>query len=250
MFNSIILKHILMKSFLSILFATALTSTLLMTSCSDDASLFTSEDTENFVDESIFAIQSNAVAGRGGCLELVFPINVIFPDQTTFEASDYESLRAELKAWYEANAEDLGLPAKGEGPRGERPDIDPSLLPTLDFPIEAITSEGETISIADKEELHTLRRACKREMRRGRKGDKCFKPVFPLTIVFPDGTEAAFDDRKALKTALREWKDANPDSEDRPTLKFPVTVELEDGATQEVGSKEDLELLKETCANG
>lgn len=246
----------MMKNFLNFFLFLGLTTTLFLASCSDDSSFFSADDSENFVDESVFAIQANSVSGKGGCLELIFPINIIFPDGAVTEVSDHETLRSELKAWYEANAEELGLPAQGNGHKGRRQhgrdsiNIDPSLLPTLDFPIEAITSEGETISIADRAELFTLKRECKRDMRRTRRGKaKCFKPTFPLTVDFPDGTSAEYEDRSAMKAGLRAWKEANPDASERPTLQFPVTVELEDGTTQEVGSKEDLEALKESCAS-
>jgi hypothetical protein len=244
-----------MKKILNVLFGTLLTFTLFLTSCSDDASIFTAEDTENYVDQSVFAVQAEANAGKMGCFEFIFPINILFPDGTSTEVADYESMRATLKAWYEANAEELGLPAKGERDRGNRPDIDPSLLPTLDFPVEVVSAEGETISIADRDALRELRRSCRKDFYGGRghhghgRGDKCFKLVFPISIAFPDGTTTEVADRRELKQTIRAWKQENPDAEERPTLAFPVTVELEDETQQEVASKEDLEALKESCSN-
>lgn len=244
----------MMKKILNVLFGALLTFTLILTSCSDDASVFTSEDTENYVDQSVFAVQTQANAGKMGCFEFIFPINILFPDGSSTEAADYESLRASLKAWYEANAEELGLPERGEGRRGNRPDIDPELLPSLDFPVEVVSSEGETISIADRDALRELRKACRKDFYGGRghhghgRGDKCFKLVFPVSIAFPDESTTEVADRKELKQTLREWKQANPDAEERPMLAFPVTVELEDETQQEVGSKEDLEALKDSCS--
>tara|TARA_Y100000385_G_scaffold291649_1_gene371065 strand:+ start:9378 stop:10115 length:738 start_codon:yes stop_codon:yes gene_type:complete len=245
----------MMKKILNVLFGALLTFTLFLTSCSDDASIFTTEDTENFVDQSVFAVQAQANAGKMGCFEFIFPINILFPDGSSSEVADYETMRSALKAWYEANAEELGLPTGEDRGRGNRPDIDPSLLPSLDFPVEVVSAEGETISIADRDALKELKKSCRKDFYGGRghhghrRGDKCFKLVFPVTIAFPDTTTAEVADRKELKQTIRTWKDANPDSEDRPSLAFPVTVELEDETQQEVASKEDLQALKESCSN-
>ncbi len=243
-----------MKKILNVLFGTALTFALFLTSCSDDASLLTSADTENFVDQSIFAIQSEANAGKMGCFEFIFPITILFPDGSTVEVADYDAKRTVLKTWFETNAEELGLPIGGGRKPGMRPDIDPELLPTLDFPVEVVSAQGETISITDRDALKELKKACRKDFygRRGHhghgKGDRCFKLVFPLSIVFPDRTTAEVADRKALKMTLREWKTANPDATDKPSLAFPITVELEDGTTQEVATKDDLEALKTSCS--
>jgi hypothetical protein len=246
----------MMKNFLSILlFAAAFSTTLFLTSCSDDLDTEVSSDlSENFVDQSIFSIQAEANAGKFGCFEFVFPINIVFPDGTNTEVSDYETLRSTLKAWFDANKEDLDLPERDGHGRPNADEIPWDQLPTLDFPVEVITDSGETMSIADRQELHDLKKQCRRDFYQNRghhrhhRGDKCFSIVFPLSIVFPDGMTQEVEDRKALKMTLRTWKKDNPDAEERPMIQFPVTVELEDGTTQSVASKEDLEALKETCS--
>ncbi len=240
-----------MKNFVSILlFAAAFSTTLFIISCSDDLAVDNTGDfTENFVDQSVFTVQAEANAGRGGCLEFVFPIDIIFPDGTTEDVADYETMRAELRTWFEENGEGLARPGRG---RDGRDSIDFSQLPTLDFPVEVITRNGETISIDNRQELFQLKRQCHRAFdrhHRGHRGDKCFKLVFPVTIDFPYDTSEEVTDRKALKMALRAWKEANPDSDKRPMLQFPITVELQDGTTQVVGSKKDLQALKEACAD-
>ena len=248
-------KNNMMKSFLNILLTVAALSTILfITSCSEDLSEGITDDlTENFVDQSVYSIQAEANAGRFGCFEFVFPINIVFPDGTNTEVNDYETLRSSLKAWFEENGEDLNLPERGQG-RPNPEDIPWDQLPTLDFPVEVITEGGETISIADRRELRQLKRECRRSFYGGHghhghgRGDKCFHLVFPVTIVFPDDTTQEVADRKALKMTLREWKQQNPDAEERPELQFPLTVELEDETTQEVATKEDLEALKESCS--
>ncbi len=68
--------------------------------------------------------------------------------------------------------------------------------------------------------------------------------MFPLTIQFPDGTTAEAADRAELKSLAREWKEANPDSEERPAIVFPIDVTLEDGSTVTVNSKEELKALR------
>lgn len=76
------------------------------------------------------------------CFEVVFPVTVIFPDETTLEVADKTALQNAWKAWKEANP----------GTKGG---------PVFEFPIQVI-KDGETdpITINSKEELIALRKSC------------------------------------------------------------------------------------------
>ena len=194
------------------------------------------EAVAEYTDQAVFRIQESSNTGKFGCYEFVFPITVNFEDGSSLTADSYEDLKEGIKAWKEANP-------------------DSQSRPSLEFPLEVTSDEGELITVADSEELRELRIECRKEnfTKRGfkgcrGKGEKCFDIVYPVSIAFPDGTTAEAADRKEVKTLAREWKANNPDAEDRPTLVFPIDVVMEDGSTVTVDSVEDLKALKDTCS--
>lgn len=164
--------------------------------------------------------------GESNCFEFVFPISIEFSDGETEEIASFEVLKTSIKDW-RANKTD------GE----ERP--------SLVFPLEVLTKDGETVNIADKTALQSLAKSC----REGR-GERCFKPVFPISINYPDGTNVSYEDGQSLKAALSSWRSDNRGALERPSIAFPITVEFEDGSTQSVDSKEDMRTLRATCKQG
>ena len=219
------MKKSILKMLIAPMFMLALFS---LTSC-DKEEVTNETEVENFTLASVDVVQRSAGCGKHGCFEFVFPITVSLPDSTTISADSYEALRTAIKDWKEANP-------------------DATERPTLVFPIELITDEGETLTVSTQEELKDLRSACRQNARGGR-GNACFEIVFPISVEFPDATVVTYEDRAALKTGLRAWKQNNPDADEKPRLVFPITVELEDERQVEVASKEDLQTLKSECIN-
>lgn len=78
----------------------------------------------------------------------------------------------------------------------------------------------------------------------------CYELVFPVTIVFPNATTVEVDSFPELKTALRDWKIANPTSTERPSLKFPVSVINKDGEIITVSDEAGLKTLRDSCDMG
>jgi hypothetical protein len=241
----------------SFLLFTLLLISVFVTSCSEDSSTIDTETVENFVDQSVYSFQEEGNVGKFGCYEFVFPITIDYPDGTSESVDDYETLRANLKSWIEANAEDLDLPDRDSSRRhrfGYKADIPWDQLPSLGYPLEVISNEGEVSSISTREELFELKKECRKDFYGGNgrhghhKGDKCFTLVYPITLILPDETTITGTDAEDLKTQLRAWKETYEGERERPMLQFPVTVQLEDESTQEVTSKEELQALKETCS--
>jgi len=78
--------------------------------------------------------------------------------------------------------------------------------------------------------------------------NECFSFVYPLTVVLPDGTNVEVNSDEELITAVEDWYDANPDSDEDPTLVYPVNVLLEmDGSSLTVNNDDELEDLFEMC---
>ena len=79
----------------------------------------------------------------------------------------------------------------------------------------------------------------------GRHG--CYELVFPITVEFPDGTTATANNYEELGTAIKEWKEANPDAIERPSFVFPIELLSEDGEVISVADQEGLRALKVAC---
>ncbi len=213
------------------LFSLVIGLTFVFSSCEKSAGV-TSEDTIEYTTQAVFEIQERSGCGRGGCFEFVFPITIEFADGTTAEAEDYEGLRTTIQDWKEAN-----------------PDAEER--PNLSFPLEILSEDGEVLTIESSEELRQARRECRRNFgsrpHHGR-AERCFRLVYPITLTFPDATTEEVADRRALKLAVRAWRSANPDADERPTLTYPLQVEMTDGTVVDVASKEDLQALKDSCS--
>jgi len=217
------------RIFISVLMTFLLGGGLFLTSCSDDLDTDQEEVIGNFIDKSIDGINQKCRTGHRGCFEFVFPITITFADESSASPESYEDLRDAIKTWKEANPDAT-----------ERPDIA--------YPIEITTDEGEIVSIAEADELKAVAQECRMTMRPGRGVFRnCFHLVFPVEIAFADGSVLSAESKAALKIAIRAWKATHPNGGNRPTLVYPLTIKYEDGTTEEVATKEDLQAIKLAC---
>ena len=77
---------------------------------------------------------------------------------------------------------------------------------------------------------------------------KCFNLVFPVTFDMPDGsTITVTSNDEDGWTEIKAWYEANPDSEERPTLQYPVDITYRDGTTQTINNDEEMRIAKEDC---
>lgn len=206
---------------------------LTITSCTkEDVNVV---DVENYTNEAMFEIDKESNTGHKGCFEFVWPLEIVFPDETTAEFEDYQSLREGIKRWKEAN-----------------PDVDGR--PQLSFPLEIMGPNGGVYTIESKAQLkHIVKRCIKAYWDncnpRHHFNRECFRVVLPVNIKFPSGQIIEFETRIGLKSALRAWKAENPDAEEHPELAFPVNVLIkETGEKVEIATVADLRRLKETCS--
>lgn len=124
----------------------------------------------------------------------------------------------------------------------------------IQFPINVVLEDGTTQEITDEEALEELYEDCF-----GGEWDDpedcdsilieelCFDFAFPINVVLPDGTTVTANDNETLFGSIFDYYDANPDSDEDPTLAYPVNVTLEDGTPATVNNDDELEELFEEC---
>jgi len=161
------------------------------------------------------------------CFELVFPVTYLMPDGSTITVENGEDWDP-IKDWYDEN------------PNAEE-------RPELQYPVDIIFDD-ETLTIDNAEEMNMVKRECWEYEDEGR---ECFALVYPVTFIMPDGSSivVATDDEDGWEE-VKIWYDANPESEERPTLQYPVDIiyRANDGdSTVTINNEEEMEAAKDEC---
>lgn len=191
----------------------------------DDALL----SVENYVERSVTDLYRRHALGKQGCYELVFPVEIAFADGSMSTVSDHTEIKELIKAWREAG--------------GTRHDH-----PSFVYPIQVIDEDGNMIDVEDQDALKELRSDCKRDRVNNHK--PCFKPVFPITFEFIDGSTFTAESPVAFRRFIHNLREARTLGRVKATMVFPITIEYENGDKLEVGSKEELRELVKACRDG
>lgn len=177
------------------------------------------------------------------CFEYVYPLSYLMPDDTTISGDNEEHLNEQLKAWYNAN------------PNADK-------RHELIFPIDVRLDDGTILSVEHKEDFEAIYKDCKEDEHDhdhdndhdddndndDHHNDDCFKYVYPLTYTLPDGTSANANNEEETEMIFQNWHNANPDSQERPTLDFPFDVSFENhDAIITVHNEEELRGIYERC---
>lgn len=219
-------SNLKLKLFLPILFFGA----LFMTSCNDEDTL-SQVEVENYVEDAVFRMQKSCMVGIRGCYDLLFPVVILFPDTTEAEVDSYENMKETIKAWKEIN-----------------PDYDER--PSLQFPVDIMTDDGEIIIIEDRDGLRVAIKDCVRDFINShpKLNNRCYHIAFPINLKLPNGEFITLENRHELKHLLRRWKANYPNTDRKPQIQFPITIVLkEDGSKHVINSPADLRALKEEC---
>ena len=188
--------------------------------------LESTNDVQEFADIVEEDVATQTRSGSGQCFEVQYPIELTLPDATIIEVESREHMRESIIAW-----------------RTDNPDVRGRAK--VNFPIDVITSDGELVTVESPQELRQLRRSCiDRPV-----GDRrpCFRLVYPVGVVDPNGNVVKYDNRKDMRGALRRWKNANPTASTRPMLSFPINVVTKDGQQVTFQSREEMAAFKEDC---
>ena len=162
------------------------------------------------------------------CFTLVFPVTIEFPDGTTLVVEDKDAMLLAFKTWKENN-----------------PDVDGR--PVIQFPYDVTLQDESVVTFNSKEDISAVLKDCFGDRKDNPRFAKCYTLVFPVTIVFPDGTTLEVDSRETMGAVMMKWKENNPDVDERPELQFPLKVKLKDGSFVKVNSKEELGKIARGC---
>lgn len=217
------------------IFILLLIAAAFMISCNKEA---------DFVDDEYLLETRNLT---NDCFEFVFPVSFQFPDNTVIVVNSTEELQA-LKSVEHGKVK-------------------------LVFPVDIINSEGDIITVEDRLQMKQILEDCGITTQYGKGGkhgkgnnfgkawnknhkfnqgmdplEKCFEIVFPLSVVFPDGTVTEFEDKDALHSAWSAFKQANPKTKAGPEFEFPIQI-IMDGENDPipVNSKEELQIIRKNC---
>jgi hypothetical protein len=215
------MKH--SKNFLKVL--TLICFTFFMNSCTKESSEVI---TENFVNTSLEHVCTETRTSFKGCFELVFPVTIVFPDESTKEVNSFEDMKQAFREWKSANPEIKGRP-------------------NLQFPYSVTKEDGTIVTVDSRETLKTLVAECKINGEGHSGGGKdhfrpCFNLVYPITVNTPNG-QVEVASKEAMKELLKSLKGKDKKLE----FVFPITVTLKDGTTQVVNSREELRAIKVAC---
>jgi hypothetical protein len=168
------------------------------------------------------------LSGLNQCFNLVFPVIIAFPGGNSAAADNPLEIRQLITAW-----------------RILHP-FSP-LHPHLDFPYQVELQDGSIVTLNNHFDLADLREHCGGNVGDGH-GPPCFTLNYPVGVAFPDGNTTEVNSREEMIVAWMEWLEANPGTEERPSLVFPLSVTfVADGAVVEVDSMLALRQLGMDC---
>lgn len=166
--------------------------------------------------------------GLNHCFNIVFPLTIAFPDESTLTVADRQELAQAIRQW-----------------RIDNPDTEGR--PTLAYPYDVELQDGTILTISSDEDRTDLRETCGGLVGDGH-GEPCFTVNFPVTVGFPDGTSTEVNSREEALTAIMEWSEANPDATERPAIVFPISVTITaTGNVREVNSLQVFRQLLRHC---
>ena len=180
-----------------------------------------------FYDDDFYSRTESGDKRDWECFSIEYPITVTTPNGNTYTFEDEES----VKEYYEAY------------------EIDEDI--SVVYPINITDNDGELIVIDSDERLKEAYKDCYGRGRDWVENKKCFSLVYPVSYLMPDGTtiEISADDEESW-AEYKSWYDDNPESDERPSLQYPVeiTYRTEEGTeTQIISSEEEMISAKEEC---
>ncbi len=166
--------------------------------------------------------------GWEDCFTIQYPVTIQFPDGSSATADSDLQLTQLFDGWYNAHPNSMEDP-------------------TIAYPINVTLADGTTQSIGSDEEIEQIFEDCYGEWE-DTTFMECFEFVYPLQVALPDGTVQSASSNEDLDAIYMGWMEANPNSEDFPSLLFPLqVVVLENGETVTLNNEVELSAVLENC---
>lgn len=203
---------------------------------------------EVVTEEAFTDMERSGQMGCQGCFSIVYPVTLVLPDGSTAEVDGPQAIREAIRAYVQENGR-------------------PQTRPEFEYPYDVELEDGTIRTVDSKEAFRELLEECGFEPGGNGPGhggpfggngpgnggpfggnvEPCFTLVFPVTVVFEDGSTVEVDSREAIREAIRAYAAENGRPESRPTFEHPYDVELEDGTVQTINSEEDFRALLQEC---
>lgn len=153
------------------------------------------------------------------CIYVLFPQAWVLPNDSVITLADKED--SALKDWYEAN-------------------LDSEEKPELSYPVDIKNQKGEVETINNEVEMMTAKDGCEDYYEK-----ECIYVLFPQTWTLSDASEVTLADKE--DSALKDWYIANPESEEKPELAYPVDVKNKEGEILTIDNEEEMIAAKKGC---
>ena len=193
---------------------------LMIIACESDVNSLNDKDSDKL------ELREGDIMDKKECFTLAFPLEIMLPNKDVIEVTDEEEFYSFLKKWYKNNPKDKEKPG-------------------LNYPVEVLFKDDISKKINSEKEMGMLKDYC------DKKGydykEACLELAYPVSYTMPDGTTVTGANQEEVKTALKSWYEANPDSKEKYELDYPVDVILKDGSTITVDSEEEMIALKKDC---
>ena len=161
------------------------------------------------------------------CFELVYPIEIVMPDESIISVEDEDQFYTKVKAWYRLNP-------------------DSKERPGLNYPIQVTFNGDKSKRITNEEQMMRLKKFCSDKS--SYKREVCFKLLFPVTYTLPDGTSISGENEIDIRSQLKEWHTANPDSDVKPLLSYPIKIKVIGGDIIIIKNEEEMIAIKKRCS--
>lgn len=167
--------------------------------------------------------------GWEDCFVIQYPVTILYPDGSTESVGSDQELGNAMYEWAENHPND-------------------SLYPTLAFPITVTKADGTTVEVVDENGLNALFEDCFGTWEPQEPEAPCFEYVFPMTVLFPDGSTTLADSYEALDQIYTAWFENNPtDSIGFPTITYPMNLQLASGEIVTVNNDEEFFAIFDDC---
>lgn len=187
---------------------------ILFTSCQED-DLTQNETTEKEIEtraQQVISTMNFNFFDHEDCFTINYPVTLVFPDGSTTQVNSYTQLFKTIQGFITQGGIGGGFPE-------------------IAYPFNITLYNQSVITVLDEFHLLEIIEACHKVGPSLNVTDNivisetdCFDYVYPLTVVFPEGTTAEVNSFKELTDLLYEWEYTNDQSDVFPTLQMPFDV--------------------------